>query len=506
STSLMASYTLPSTYGRARFPTRSAVNTLPDRSQGYDQVGLVVASAEFPFEELAPEQKSALVEWVKLGGTCLVFPAADPARTRIEPLRLLLDGVNVRQVDSTLPALKKKLAIKTWPFDTPGNRVYSMDEGEAAFSDRDSNGAGFALCSVRPFGMGAVAFLGIECENATHAWMTGGNEFWNVILDPVRESVWSHAGRNAQRRAWEFSAGSETHSKVQNGLSSMPSVVFIAIFMIAYVVVVCPVNFLVMRRFKRNPWVVISVPLVSLAFVGVLFAYAYLERGSADKLRRVVIIETASGSDFGLEYECGVFMAGNGRLCRLEYGDGGPVFSFAEREQMVSRGVVEQSGAFALADVAIKNWEMVGFGLRGCRDLGGTVVVQATASVKIVNELPVGIARGMLVSLSSMTFIDVPAVAPGASSSVDAYAFDKASNFTGANTARLFGQRPDGGGLDARERAQHFFEHCQDIIAGSGRTGFVFIGVLERPYQQLAITPGLRPEIEETCFIVVRPK
>jgi hypothetical protein len=74
--------------------------------------------------------------------------------------------------------------------------------------------------------------------------------------------------------------------------------VFVLLFLLAYIVLVGPVNFLVLRRYKRRTLVWVTIPLLIIIFSYIGVSAGYLNRGSDNVLAQIQELHLYPGSDY----------------------------------------------------------------------------------------------------------------------------------------------------------------------------------------------------------------
>src|SRR4029079_17407192 len=76
---------------------------------------------------------------------------------------------------------------------------------------------------------------------------------------------------------------------------SLPSTGTLLVFLLTYVLVIGPLNYLVLRRLRRLEWAWFSVPLVVLLFSCGLYAVGAGLRGGQSQLSQAAIVQGAEG-------------------------------------------------------------------------------------------------------------------------------------------------------------------------------------------------------------------
>jgi hypothetical protein len=156
------------------------------------------------------------------------------------------------------------------------------------------------------------------------------------------------------------------------------------VFMVVlYLVLVGPVNYFALRRLDMKALSIVTIPLLSAAFVLLNFAAGYISRGVVTAGRRVTVGLAASGS---ARADCctwqGLFPAGS-MLADVSVDGKGLVMPLTDpsatmtRSQQKEAYAVQSDERFALDRYAVSMWEMFYFEARSTRSLGGPVRLTA---------------------------------------------------------------------------------------------------------------------------------
>ncbi len=252
----------------------------PDASHLLRSFDAIVING-LPAGRLSPAQTRALTDWV-LGGGHLVVGGVGSAGD-VEGFGPLIPArVLGRQTVSGLPNLERaiQVPIRVWePFEVTalapaaGAQVLIAEEG-------------LPLVVRQRFGRGMVTFLAMDgSADPLNAWW-GLGPMWRLILTTDRSPT-----QEFQSRVQLTGLGA-----IYNALAEqvtpfdLPSAQTIIIFLGAYVLLVGPVNYLVLRRLRRPDWFWFTTPAVTALFGLAVFGLGFSPQAQGVALRDITII------------------------------------------------------------------------------------------------------------------------------------------------------------------------------------------------------------------------
>jgi len=262
--------------------------TLPDRWAGYSGVTTLILNA-ISFDELSAAQQQALLGWVQTGGRLVFSPGIEVGWLQRPPLSGLL-----------------KLQVGAGREVTDASEledIYGKFEGQVKFEMRELrapeallegpavNGwpsyvgvrVGAGVVVVTAFDTGAYPFRG---------WL-GAQPFWESLLDKLN---W------VPRPSWkpeveqDPSFGREAQRALAWMSSTAVSVTAIVVLIAAYVVCVGPLNYLVLRNYRRRVWLVVTTPLVAVGFVLIVAGFGALARDNTSVVHELTFLTVCGDS------------------------------------------------------------------------------------------------------------------------------------------------------------------------------------------------------------------
>jgi hypothetical protein len=265
---------------RVSFP----VEEIPDRAAGLRSLDALVLN-DVDTGQLTPAQQQALIGWVQQGGRLIIGGGVGAAQTlaglpeTLRPVRLL----GTRTVDTLhgLAPLGEGIPIRVpGPFD--------MAEAEPVDAEVLAERAGVPLVVRRRLGAGAVIFVALDLSRSPFGEWAGAPAFWKTLLEPDRAVRFEGP---PDMSPLDFEAGPMLSALTNLPTLELPSVRWVALLLLFYILLVGPLNYLVLRRWRRLEWAWITIPLLTVAFSGLSYGIGYGLRGGEVILNQLSIIQ-----------------------------------------------------------------------------------------------------------------------------------------------------------------------------------------------------------------------
>jgi hypothetical protein len=241
---------------------------LPDNWLAYSGLDVVLIRMEL-LAGLAETQRSALIDWVRSGGTLLVYNVEQPAHESAEFARLVELNGSLQGGGWTTASQHARRVINVIDVDQYNNassRSGSFDE----FTWEDSPDV-FAWHAI---GFGKV--LGFQGDP-----FSGSVQDWGWVLDAIGSDRlhWTQrhgvAGRAENEEFLQF--------LIPNN-RSVPMAAFL-IFISVFTFVIGPFNYYVLAKRGRLNFLVVTIPAIALVTSVVLFAFSAVSHGFGVKSR-----------------------------------------------------------------------------------------------------------------------------------------------------------------------------------------------------------------------------
>jgi hypothetical protein len=391
----------------AVFPS---TRTFPDHWTALAGIRLL-ALHDAPLSELLPDQARAILDYARRGGTVLLSPGvqrewfAHPVIAALAEIRtgeaerrtalpsFGLEGL--RDPFLFLPILNgKKLVRGGVTLERPrGNGRDPMEEAR-------SFDCGFGHVVALPFDVGLPPLSG----------SAGLEELWSLALTSTGEN-----------RPGGPSLGlSGVVSSLTALVNPYPSFALLVGLSALYLAAVGPLNYLLLRRLRMTILLVLTVPLISIVFLGAVLGVGYLLKGSSTVVCSIRLLATEPGLPVALESQIATVFSPESRAYRISFPrDRAPlpleraVSSDFRQYRPIS---VTEGNDRAFDRVSIDQWQTWPVQVAATADLGRGIEFQTADGVlRVRNGTPHAVARGLHVRRVAEALVGTPfgAVEPG---------------------------------------------------------------------------------------------
>ncbi len=362
----------------------AAAADLPDRASAYGGVDAVLLRSDAPLDALTESQSDALRDWVAGGGHLIVCGGADPGRLATPFFAGLLPAAVGPARTVTLPGGQAVSALTLTPKPLPGVHVLVSAPGSGP------------LVVGGPYGAGSVTLTAYDpTVAASLASPSESHTLWRTLLtsgQALPSSLLSHVAAREENYGGSVYYGNAPallSEAVMRGPSlDAPGTEVIGLFLLAYLIILVPVNYLVLKRLDRKEMAWVTIPALVLLFAAGTFGVGYASKGGSLFLNRAAIVETSAGQrGAGVYAELGLFsprrtdydltVSGGDVLAAIPNpgqnysgrfgGSGGD----ESQGYGATRFVQTPSGA-SLLGASVNMWAMRAFDVQSTTDLGGS--------------------------------------------------------------------------------------------------------------------------------------
>lgn len=273
---------------------------LPEQAEGLSSFDALVLD-DVPTAELSAGQRAALEGWVARGGQLVVGGGAGAARSLEglpEPLRI----ATVAQVETVAaPTLYGAAALAGQVSLAQLQPVEPFEDNAPpygrTFEQLDAPGPG-PLAYEQTFGKGGVTVLGLALSGIAFEGWPQQSRFWNELL-------WRPNLLPPGFAANTFTVDELINSNLAAALTSLPALEFPSLsllggLLLAYILLVGPVTYLLLRRFDRLALGWLVVPSLTVLFAGLTYSLGYAQRGGEVFFNQVTLIEPFAGGESGM--------------------------------------------------------------------------------------------------------------------------------------------------------------------------------------------------------------
>ncbi len=291
---------------------------LPDRWQGLDAVDAVVVS-EFSERDLLPTQIDALTDYVQTGGTLVV-----------------VGGANWRWLSTGFlaPLLPVKATGSGWSAGLPGLGPLAPRGGSIPLVESKplpgaqvlSEEAGRPLVAAIRRGVGQVLFIAFDPASPALRDWDGAGRFWQDTFFRTSRPADLFQTTRADARERRGSGGTARLCDAVYAISQLdiPAFYQVALFLVAYVLVLVPVNYFVLTRLDRRELAWITTPVIVVLFSLAAYFMGYRQKGGNTLLVQTGLIETRAGQSFGRMVGYSGLFSPRKVDYRMSVGTGGP--------------------------------------------------------------------------------------------------------------------------------------------------------------------------------------
>ncbi len=387
---------------------------LPDTWIAYASADVIVLNGG-DMENMATEEKQAIVDYVWMGGTLVISP---PSKDwLVNDKNLVHDLIRIEGVREKRLADVHRYAVLVGVHsqgDAPyldikaaGARPVGVYESEVTLY-LASRRPHFEIAQLVEINNGRVYILPFDLSHETYA-RSGLATFFlqaNVFREPEMISD-TYGGSYYFRWGGHYAEGAFVKNELARSLDisslKLLPMWLVTIIAVVYVGLVAPANFLALRRWGRPLLFVASVPIIVVIYTGMIFVTGYIYKGSSNLYSEVEIVEATSGSGTGAsERYSGIYSASPAGFA-LEY-DGRTVpcpFFLTRAKQESARIRFDNYPGVSVGDFPLSLWQVGYMGSRGSRDLaGGVRIVMVIGGYRVTNNTPYDLKQGLIAQTS----------------------------------------------------------------------------------------------------------
>lgn len=259
------------------------IEYLPDRAEGLNSLDCLVLN-DVDTSSLTPEQRTALEAWVRDGGRLVLGGGAGASRVvsgipaGLLPLRLerLAEMGELAGLERYVPGQ---------PVRVPGPFVAAVGEvrGGRTLAEQD----GTVLLQEQSVGRGQVDMVALDLAASPFDAWAGAIPFWGKLI--LTGAAYA-SGLPPDMSERQMVSGQMSYALSNLPSLTLPSVKWLALVLGAYVVLVGPVNYLVLRWRAKLQWAWVTVPAITVLFSGGAFGLGYAMRGTDLILNKVAVV------------------------------------------------------------------------------------------------------------------------------------------------------------------------------------------------------------------------
>jgi hypothetical protein len=274
------------------------LSDIPTLSQALDDLGAIVVD-DVDTGPLSPEQRAALDGWVSRGGMLIVASRPGGADVTAGLSDLLPVTVGGSSTIASLDSLRDLVGATAAPAGAASGAESTVRPEVASTSRVLAQQDGVPLVVERDLGLGNIAYMAISPGVAP---LKG----WDGTLPLMKRVLADHASRMSYGDFLRFSPSRGYYSgslfDTYGGMFAIPGLdlpdpMLIGLFLLLYIIIIGPVNFIILRRMRRAELAWITVPALVLLFSVVAYALAFQSKGGDLVAIRANVANTYAGVD-----------------------------------------------------------------------------------------------------------------------------------------------------------------------------------------------------------------
>lgn len=276
---------------------------LPERPEPLAGIETIVWAGDST--TLTEAQRRSLERWVAAGGDLVVLGGPD-WQSRTAAFDALLPVTGLSAFDNAPLTPLTEWATATLPNDAETATIAAGTPRADAYEL--VTGSGHSLLTARNSGAGRVIFVGVDLATAPFRDWDGAASFWSRLL-PDDRLLQQIGGPGAIPQQ-------QTDAQMSQALANLPSLQvppaeLLLGVIAAYILLIGPASYLVLRRFDRRELAWITAPVLVIVFSAGSYGIGSSIKGSDVIVNEVSIVRTASeASAASVSTYAGVFSPG----------------------------------------------------------------------------------------------------------------------------------------------------------------------------------------------------
>ena len=348
--------------------------------------------------QLQKPQLDAMTQWVAAGGR-LIIAGGTTGITTLSALPPDLLPFQPNQTATVAPADLSGL-LGTLPEGAKNAPALAGTLERGSVMGRSGD---LVFAAQAPYGQGQVTIIGV---NPAETWLKGtdaASNLWHRVLPNANSAVIS---------PFQFADDSSLLYALQNlPAVALPPIEQLFLLLLAYIVLIGPINYLVLRRLDKREWAWITMPALVVIFAVGSYALGTALKGSDVIVNEVAIVRAGEGTGEGrAQAYIGVYSPSR-KVFTVQVANGALV---SDTNSQVQNGQTGQPLDVLIGQNTseVRNFE-VGFGvLRGFRAEAATAAPKLNGSLTFKDGKVVGtVTNNSSASLQNVAVLFAGAVA-----------------------------------------------------------------------------------------------
>lgn len=267
-------------------PIALGPSDIPERPEPLGGLSAIVWAGDST--ALSEGQRRALERWTGDGGQLIVLGGGD-WQSRTAAFTDLLPLENLAGVDEVSQA-----ALAGWSGEAEapeGSATVSTGEVRDGASALVTTEEGEHLVSLRPVGAGRVIFIGSDLATDEFRGWAGAPRLWSRLI-PTNAALEQFFGG-------QFPIRQEMENSMSGALSTIPALdvppaELLLVVIVAYILLIGPVSYFVLRRIDRRELAWVTAPLLVVIFSACSYGIGRTMKGGDVLVNEISVIRTAA--------------------------------------------------------------------------------------------------------------------------------------------------------------------------------------------------------------------
>ncbi len=228
----------------------------------------IIALNDFPSSQLSSRQLAAIQAWVERGGTLVLAGGPNWQKTLSSlPAALLPVQPSGSRTISSISA-SGKLAAFNWPTGTP----LVVSESKIVSGKALLQHGSLPLIVQKEKNKGNIVYMAFDLALQPFANWTGNADLWTDLLSRFDPHHMISAGSTKAMNQRPYQAQEMTWVLRNIPSSGLPSAATLGLVLLAYLLILGPGIYLLLKKYDRRDWAWAVIPLVAL----MMFSFTYL--------------------------------------------------------------------------------------------------------------------------------------------------------------------------------------------------------------------------------------
>lgn len=252
------------------------IEDLPETAVAWQALDILIID-DSDTSQLSPAQTSALSAWVETGGQLVVTGGPNWQKTAVGLADLLPVTIKGTVTLDDLPALSNATGLPL-----AKNSPYLISDSSLRSGELLLHENGLPILARRDMGQGAVYFLALDPKLAPLRDWEGTKYIWEQVANNLSESApWQNGIQN--------NYAAETAVSALPNLT-IPSAALLIIFLLIYTLIIGPINYLILKRYKKLELAWLTIPAMVLIFSAITYFVGFQIKGNTPILNQMSVI------------------------------------------------------------------------------------------------------------------------------------------------------------------------------------------------------------------------